>query len=197
MSTVLIVYYSRTGAVARLARQIARGVEEVTGSNARIRSVPPVSTVAEAVAAAVPDDGAPYIELDDLRSCDAIILGSPTRFGNMAAPMKYFLDGLGTEWANGTLVNKPAAVFTSSSTHHGGQESTLLTMMIPLLHQGCLITGLPFTIPTLSTTTSGGSPYGATHVAGTQNTTALTDDESLLSRALGKRVAEIAQKLHR
>ncbi len=168
MSDILIVYYSRTGHVAQLARLIARGVEEVPGMRARLRSVPPVAPITrDRAAPPVPDDGAPYATLADLRDCAGMILGSPTRFGNMAAPLKHFLDSTGAEWASGTLVGKPAAVFTSTGTMHGGQESTLLTMMLPLLHHGAVLVGLPFTEPALNTTRSGGTPYGASHVAGT------------------------------
>ena len=195
MQEILILYYSRNGAVASLARQIARGVEEVDGMSARLRTVPPVATVTQTAAQPVPDDGAPYVVHDDLAECAGLILGSPTRFGNMAAPLKHFIDGLGAEWASGTLVGKPAAVFTSTATMHGGQESTLLTMLLPLLHQGMLLVGIPYTEPVLSSTRSGGTPYGASHIAGTQDELPLTDDEKTLARALGRRVAQIASKL--
>ncbi|MBS0213683.1 MAG: NAD(P)H:quinone oxidoreductase [Proteobacteria bacterium] len=197
MPEILIVYYSRGGAVAALARQIARGVEEVPGMQARLRSVPPVAAVTTTAAPAVPEDGAPYVLTTDLDDCAGLILGSPTRFGNMAAPVKHFLDGLGAQWASGTLLDKPAAVFTSTSTMHGGQESTLLTMLIPLLHHGMLPVGIPFTESALNTTTSGGTPYGASHVAGVRNELPLSDDEKSLARALGRRVAGIAAKLAR
>ncbi|MBS0192636.1 MAG: NAD(P)H:quinone oxidoreductase [Proteobacteria bacterium] len=195
MPDILIVYYSRGGAVAALARQIARGVEEVAGMQARLRSVPPVAPVTQTAAPGVPEDGAPYVQASDLDDCAGLILGSPTRFGNMAAPVKYFLDGLGAQWASGTLVDKPAAVFTSTATMHGGQESTLLTMLIPLLHHGMLPVGIPFTESALNTTTSGGTPYGASHVAGARDELPLSEDEKMLARALGRRVARIAARL--
>lgn len=195
MSEILILYYSRGGSVAQLARHIARGVEEVPGMQARLRTVPPVAPVTETAAAPVPDDGAPYASKRDLAECSGIALGSPTRFGNMAAPMKHFIDGLGAEWASGTLVGKPACVFTSTATMHGGQESTLLTMMLPLLHHGMVLVGLPFTEAALSTTRSGGTPYGASHVAGGQDDPTPTDDEKQLARALGRRLADVARKL--
>jgi NAD(P)H dehydrogenase (quinone) len=194
MQEILILYYSRGGSVAALARQIARGVEEA-GLQARLRTVPSVAPVTQTAAAAVPEDGAPYVEKKDLRECAGLILGSPTRFGNMAAPVKYFIDTLGAEWASGTLAGKPAAVFTSTASMHGGQESTLLSMMTPLLHHGMLLVGIPFTEPALSTTQTGGTPYGASHVAGADDNAKLSADEIQLARALGKRVAEIAGKL--
>lgn len=195
MPEILVLYYSRGGSVARLARQIARGVGEVDGMQARLRTVPPVAPVTEIASPPEPEDGAPYVDKQDLRECAGLLVGSPTRFGNMAAPMKHFLDGLGAEWASGTLVGKPAGAFTSTATMHGGQESTLLTMLVPLLHHGCLIAGIPFTEPALSTTRSGGTPYGASHVAGPNNQPELTDEEAQLARALGKRVAQLAVKL--
>ncbi|HST28128.1 MAG TPA: NAD(P)H:quinone oxidoreductase [Rudaea sp.] len=195
MSEILIVYYSRNGSVAQLARHIARGVEEVPGMRARLRSVPPVAPVTQVAQPPEPAEGAPYATLADLRECAGIILGSPTRFGNMAAPLKHFLDSTGAEWASGTLVGKPAAMFTSTSTLHGGQETTPLSMMLPLLHHGALIVGIPFTEPEVNTTTTGGSPYGASHVAGTSGDRAISDDERTLARKLGRRVAEIAAKL--
>ena len=195
MHEILILYYSRGGSVARLARQIARGVESVDGLQARLRTVPPVAPVTAVAAPPEPDDGAPYVTLQDLHECTGLILGSPTRFGNMAAPLKHFLDGTGAEWFSGALAGKPAAVFTSSATQHGGQESTLLSMQIPLLHHGMLLVGLPFTDPRLSTTRSGGTPYGASHVAGADDDPALSEDEIHLARALGRRVAGIARKL--
>jgi NAD(P)H dehydrogenase (quinone) len=195
MSDVLIVYYSRTGNVAQLARHVARGVEEVPGMRARLRSVPPVAPITQTAAPPVPDEGAPYATLADLRDCAGIILGSPTRFGNMAAPLKHFLDSTGAEWASGTLVGKVGAAFTSTGTMHGGQESTLLTMLLPLLHHGAVIVGLPFTQPELNTTRGGGTPYGASHVAGTGADRELDDDERALARALGKRVATLAARL--
>lgn len=195
MPDILILYYSRNGAVASLARQIARGVGEVAGMQARLRTVPPVASITQTAAHPVPDEGAPYVEHRDLIECAGLILGSPTRFGNMAAPLKHFIDSLGAEWASGTLVGKPAAVFTSTATMHGGQESTLLSMMIPLLHQGMLLVGIPYTEPALTSTRSGGTPYGASHLAGAQDNLPLTDDEKTLARALGRRVAQIATKL--
>ncbi len=195
MADILILYYSRGGAVAALARQIARGVEAVEGMQARLRTVPPVAAVTQVVAPAVPDQGAPFVDLQDLESCAGLILGSPTRFGAMAAPLKQFIDGLGGLWAAGTLVDKPAAVFTSTATQHGGQESTLLSMLIPLLHHGMLPVGIPFTESALNTTTTGGTPYGASHVAGARDELALSEDEKTLARALGRRVARIAHRL--
>ena len=195
MPEILIVYYSRTGNVAQLARLVARGVEEVPGMRARLRSVPPVAPVTVTATPPVPEEGAPYATLDDLRECAGLILGSPTRFGNMAAPLKYFLDSTGAEWVSGTLVGKPAAAFTSTSTMHGGQESTLLTMLLPLLHHGALIVGLPFTEAALNATTTGGTPYGASHVAGVNADRALSEDSRILARTLGRRVATIAAKL--
>lgn len=194
MLEILVLYYSRTGSVAQLARQIARGVEE-GGCVARLRTVAAVATATSAPGPQVPAQGPPYVERADLDECAGIVLGSPTRFGNMAAPLKHFLDGTGAEWVSGSLVGKPAAVFTSTSTMHGGQESTLLSMMLPLLHHGALIVGLPFTEPLLNSTRSGGSPYGATHLAGIDSQLPLSDEEKALARALGRRVAEIARKL--
>ncbi|HTI95165.1 MAG TPA: NAD(P)H:quinone oxidoreductase [Rudaea sp.] len=195
MSEILIVYYSRNGSVAQLARHIARGVEEVPGMRARLRSVPPVAPVTQTAQPPEPAEGAPYATLADLRECAGIILGSPTRFGNMAAPLKHFLDSSGAEWASGALVGKPAAVFTSTSTLHGGQETTPVSMMLPLLHHGALIVGIPFTEPVLNSTSTGGTPYGASHVSGTSGDRAISDDERTLARKLGLRVAEIAAKL--
>ena len=195
MPEILIVYYSRNGSVAQLARHIARGVEEVPGMRARLRSVPPVAPVTQVALPPEPAEGAPYATLADLRECAGIILGSPTRFGNMAAPLKHYLDSSGAEWASGALVGKPAAMFTSTSTLHGGQESTLLSMLMPLLHHGALIVGIPFTEPEINTTTTGGTPYGASHVAGASGDRAISDDERTLARKLGRRVAEIAAKL--
>ncbi|KRA14449.1 MULTISPECIES: NAD(P)H:quinone oxidoreductase [unclassified Lysobacter] len=197
MTEVLVLYYSRGGSVARLARQIARGIGEVDGVQARLRTVPPVAAVTQTAAPPVPEDGAPYVESRDLVECAGLILGSPTRFGNMAAPVKHWLDGLGAEWASGTLVGKPAAVFTSTATQHGGQESTLLTMMVPLLHHGCVILGIPYTEPTLSSTRGGGTPYGASHVAGSQDDPQPSEDEAKLARVLGRRVAELVVKVSR
>ena len=195
MPEILVLYYSRGGSVARLARQIARGIGEVEGMAARLRTVPPVAPVTEVASPPEPEEGAPYVDKRDLRECAGLLLGSPTRFGNMAAPMKHFIDGLGSEWASGTLVGKPAAVFTSTATMHGGQESTLLTMMVPLLHHGCVIVGIPFTEPLLSSTRSGGTPYGASHLAGLNDAPEPSDDEAQLARALGRRVAMLAAKL--
>ncbi|WP_203322897.1 NAD(P)H:quinone oxidoreductase [Pseudoxanthomonas beigongshangi] len=195
MAEILVLYYSRGGSVARLARQIARGIGEVEGMAARLRTVPPVAPVTQQAAPPVPEEGAPYVEARDLAECAGLILGSPTRFGNMAAPLKHFIDGLGAEWASGTLVDKPAAVFTSTATQHGGQESTLLSMQLPLLHHGCVLVGIPFTETLLSTTRTGGSPYGASHVAGGSDDPVLSDDESALARALGRRVAHVARRL--
>ena len=197
MAEILVLYYSRGGSVARLARQLARGVEEVPGMQARLRTVPPVAAVTQQAAPPVPEDGAPYVQASDLDECAGLALGSPTRFGNMAAPMKHFIDGLGAQWASGTLAGKPAAVFTSTATQHGGQESTLLSMHLPLLHHGCVIAGIPFTEPLLSSTRSGGTPYGASHVAGAQDDPQPTDEEAVLARALGRRLAGIAARLAR
>ncbi|MGQ4660066.1 NAD(P)H:quinone oxidoreductase [Lysobacter sp. F6437] len=195
MPEILVLYYSRGGSVARLARHVARGIGEVEGMQARVRTVPPVAAVTQAAAPPVPEEGAPYVEARDLDECAGLLLGSPTRFGNMAAPLKHWLDGLGAQWASGTLVGKPAGVFTSTASMHGGQESTLLTMMVPLLHHGCLVLGIPFTEPLLSTTRGGGTPYGASHVAGASDDPQTSDDEAHLARALGRRVAMVAAKL--
>ena len=197
MPEILVLYYSRGGSVARLAKQVARGVGEVAGMSARLRTVPPVAVVTQVAAPPEPEEGAPYVHARDLEECAGLLIGSPTRFGNMAAPLKHFIDGLGAQWASGTLVDKPAGVFTSTATQHGGQESTLLSMQIPLLHHGCVIVGIPFTEPALSTTRGGGSPYGASHVAGGANDPQPSDEESVLARALGRRVAGIAQRLGR
>jgi len=196
MIEILVLYYSRNGAVARLARHIARGIEEA-GAGARLRTVPPVAPVTEVAAPPVPDEGAPFVERIDLEQCAGLLLGSPTRFGNMAAPLKHFLDSLGAEWVGGTLVGKPAGVFTATSTQHGGQESTLLSMMLPLLHHGAIVVGIPFTEAALNTTATGGTPYGASHVSGVDGDRAISDDEKLLARALGRRVAETAMRLQR
>ena len=195
MTEVLVLYYSRGGSVAALARQIARGVGEVAGVSARLRTVPPVAPQTETALPPVPESGAPYVTHDDLRECAALALGSPTRFGNMAAPLKHFIDGLGGEWAHGTLIGKPAGVFTSTATQHGGQESTLLSMMVPLLHHGCVIVGIPFSEPALSSTRTGGTPYGPSHVAGAQDDAQPSDDEAELARAFGRRLATLARRL--
>jgi NAD(P)H dehydrogenase (quinone) len=195
MAEVLVLYYSATGSVRELARAVARGVDSVEGMRARVRTVPKVAPVVERAEPAVPPEGAPYAEPRDLAECAGIALGSPTRFGNMAAPLKYFIDGLGAEWARGTLAGKPAAVFSSTATMHGGQETTLVSMMLPLLHHGMLIVGLPYTEPDLNSTASGGSPYGATHVSGTTNDRPVNDEETRLAFALGKRLAQVARKL--
>lgn len=195
MKEILVLYYSHRGSVRALAEEVARGVHSVPGVVARVRTVPRVSAVCEAVEDDVPADGPPYVEIRDLEECHGLLLGSPTRFGNMAAPMKYFIDGLAGAWVNGSLAGKPAAVFTSSGSLHGGQESTLLSMMLPLLHHGALIVGIPFLEPDLNTTRSGGTPYGASHVAGGDGNPRLTDEERRLAAALGRRVAELALKL--
>lgn len=192
---VLVLYYSHHGSVRELARHIAHGIEQVPGVTARLRTVPKVSAVCAATAPAVPNAGAPYVELRDLEECIALALGSPTRFGNMAAPLKYFLDTTSGIWLSGALSGKPAAVFTSSSSMHGGQESTLLSMMLPLLHHGMLIVGIPYTESALSSTREGGTPYGASHVSGNAGVTAASDDEKALAVALGRRLATAALKL--
>ena len=195
MSEILILYYSQGGAVRDMANLIARGVESVAGIKSRIRTVPKVSANCEMSEPEIPNSGDPYCELQDLEECIGVALGSPTRFGNMAAPMKYFLDGTTSLWLKGTLIGKPAAVFTSTGSMHGGNESTLLTMMLPLMHHGMLIVGLPYSEPTLSSTQSGGTPYGASHVGGSLNDKKITDDEKKLCIALGKRLSETALKL--
>ena len=193
---VLVLYYSRHGATARLAHQVARGVEEIPGCQAILRTVPPVSTITESTAPEIPENGPPYASQEDLAQCDALALGSPTRFGNMAAPLKYFLDQSSGLWLSGQLIGKPAGVFTSTASLHGGQESTLLSMMIPLLHHGMLILGLPYSESALSATRSGGTPYGPSHVAGSQGESELSEDEKVLAKALGRRLAETARKWH-
>ncbi|OWY37426.1 NAD(P)H:quinone oxidoreductase, type IV [Xenophilus sp. AP218F] len=197
MLDILVLYYSQHGATRELARLIARGVDSVPGCQARLRTVPKVSAVCEATEAAVPDAGAPYVEKQDLLDCAGLALGSPTRFGNMASAMKYFLDGTSGEWMQGALAGKPACVFTSSASLHGGQESTLLTMMIPLLHHGMVICGLPYSEAALLATQTGGTPYGVSHVAGAQNNRPISEDERALALAQGKRLAELAVKLAR
>ncbi len=195
MNEILVLYYSQGGAVRDMAQLIARGVESVPGASARIRTVPRVSANCEATEADIPPSGAPYAELIDLEQCSGVALGSPTRFGNMAAAMKYFLDGTAGLWLKGALVGKPGAVFTSTGSMHGGNESTLLTMMLPLLHHGMLIVGLPYSEPALSTTSTGGTPYGASHVGGSADDRPISEDERKLCLALGKRLAETASKL--
>jgi len=195
MSEILVLYYSRHGNVARMAELVARGVEEVDDYSARLRTVPAVSTVCEATEDTIPPQGAPYASHDDLRECAGLALGSPTRFGNMAAALKYFFDGTSDLWLSGTLAGRPAGVFTSTASLHGGQETTLLSMMLPLIHHGMLIMGLPYTEPELLSTTSGGTPYGASHVSGTDDKQPLTEEEKRLCRALGRRVAETARRL--
>jgi NAD(P)H dehydrogenase (quinone) len=197
MTEILVLYYSRHGNIARMAHILARGVEEVTNCQARVRTVPAVSSVCEAVADSIPADGPPYASLADLQECAGLALGSPTHFGNMAAPLKYFLDQTSGLWLSGALSGKPAALFTSSSSLHGGQESTLLSMMLPLLHHGMLITGIPYSENDLLTTRSGGTPYGASHVAGADSRTSVSEEEQRLCRALGRRLAEVSQKLTR
>lgn len=192
---ILVLYYSRHGATRKLAECIALGIESVPGCEARLRTVPQISTVTEATEALVPKSGAPYVELQDLEECQGLALGSPTRFGNMAAPLKYFLDGTSAQWLSGALSGKPACVFTSTGSLHGGQESTLLSMMLPLLHHGMLLMGLPYTEKNLMTTSSGGSPYGATHWSGISGELALTEETRELAIALGKRLALNAIKL--
>ena len=197
MHDILVLYYSHRGSVRALAERIARGIASVPGVQPRLRTVPRVSAVCEATAAAIPDAGAPYVEASDLDECIGLALGSPVRFGNMAAPMKYFWDNTLAAWQNGTLVGKPACIFTSSGSQHGGNEATLLSMSLPLMHHGMLVMGLPFTEPDLSHTLQGGTPYGASHVAGADGNPALSDSESRLAFAQGRRLANIALKLSR
>lgn len=194
---ILVLYYSRHGATRKLAELIAQGVESVPGAEARLRTVPAVSTVTEATAPGIPASGAPYVELQDLADCAGLAMGSPTRFGNMASAMKYFLDGTSADWLAGTLAGKPAAVFTSTGSLHGGQESTLLSMMIPLLHHGMLVMGLPYTQPELMTTATGGSPYGPTHWSGLDGDKPVSEDEKRLAIEAGRRLAETAARLWR
>lgn len=195
--TLLVLYYSRNGSTRTLAECIAQGIESVPGCDARLRTVPEVSTVTEATAPAIPNAGAPYVELADLEQCAGLAMGSPTRFGNMAAAMKYFWDGTGAQWHSGALCGKPACVFTSTGSLHGGQESTLLSMMLPLLHHGMLIQGLPYTHPELMTSASGGSPYGATHWSGADGCKTLSHDTRHLATALGQRLAATAKQLQK
>lgn len=195
MTDILVLYCSRNGATESLAREVCRGVDAVTGMASRLRTVPPVSAVSEAVESDIPDAGPPYATPQDLVECAGLVMGSPTRFGNMDASMKYFIDGTVAEWFGAAAVGKPAGVFTSTSSLHGGQESTLLTMAVPLIHHGMLYVGIPWTEGALSTTTTGGTPYGASHVSWNRSPDELSDDERVLAQALGKRVAEIAKKL--
>jgi NAD(P)H dehydrogenase (quinone) len=195
MNEILVLYYSRQGSTAALARQVCRGVEAVPGMQARLRTVAAVGITTERLDPSVPDEGPPYATHDDLVQCCGLVLGSPTRFGNMAAPVKFFLDGTSALWLSGALVGKPAAVFTSTQTLHGGQESTLLSMMVPLLHHGMYLVGLPFTEPGLTDTRSGGTPYGASHVAALSGHGELSESERELARALGTRVAALAARL--
>jgi len=197
MQEILILYYSQTGAVKQMANFVARGVEKVPQMGARLRTVPKISTVTQATEPAVPDAGAPYVEYGDLEQCAGLALGSPTRFGNMAAALKYFLDGTGGLWLKGTMSGKPASVFSSTGSMHGGQESTLLSMMLPLLHHGMLIVGVPYSEPELMSTRSGGTPYGPSHVAGANADQPISEDERRLCIALGTRLAETARKLSR
>jgi NAD(P)H dehydrogenase (quinone) len=195
VAEILVLFYSRKGATAELARQVCRGVESVAGARARLRTVPAVATVIEAPQPPVPAEGPPYATHEDLRECAGLVMGSPTRFGNMAAPLKFFLDGTSALWVSGALAGKPAGVFTSTQTLHGGQETTLLSMMLPLLHHGMYIVGLPYTDAALSTTRAGGSPYGASHFAGDDTQPRLSEEERTLAVHLGRRVAELAVKL--
>lgn len=193
---ILILYYSRHGSVSELAKHIARGVGFVAGIEARLRTVPSVSTVCESTSPSVPEDGAPYVTLEDLKQCSGLALGSPTRFGNMASPLKYFLDTTSALWLSGDLVDKPACVFTSSTSMHGGQETTLLSMMLPLLHHGMVLMGVPYTEPALNDTQTGGTPYGVTHVTGAENQILLSDEETILARKMGERLARLALNIH-
>jgi NAD(P)H dehydrogenase (quinone) len=195
MAEVLVLYYSRGGATAELARQVCRGIETVPGARARLRTVAPVAAVSEAAPQPVPERGAPYASLEDLKETDALVLGSPTRFGNMAAPLKYFLDGTAALWLSGALAGKPAGVFTSTQTMHGGQETTLVSMMLPLLHHGMILVGLPYTERALNETQRGGTPYGASHVSGGSTHAALSEEEKSLAQALGRRIAALTVQL--
>ncbi|MCS3903893.1 NAD(P)H dehydrogenase (quinone) [Methylohalomonas lacus] len=195
MTDILVLYYSRFGNTARMAREIAHGIESVDGARARVRTVAPVSTVCEATHDAIPEEGPPYADHNDLSECAGLALGSPTRFGNMAAPLKYFLDGTGDLWASGGLIDRPFTVFTSTASLHGGQETTLISMALPLIHHGMIYLGLPYSEPELTSTTSGGTPYGASHTAGGDSQQPLTDAERKLCRAQGKRLANTALKL--
>ncbi len=195
MSEILVLYYSSSGATAALAREVCTGVDSVAGSSSRLRTVPRISTVTEAVEDSIPESGPPYADPGDFAECDGLILGSPGRFGNMAAPLKYFVDSTLNEWLKGSAEGKPAGVFTSTGSLHGGQETTLLSMALPLVHHGMIFVGLPYSEEALSKTTSGGTPYGATHVTFNRDDDVLADEEKTLARALGARVASIAQKL--
>ena len=195
MPYVLVLYYSRGGATAQMAMEIARGIEQVTGIEARIRTVPAVSPATEQTEPDIPAEGALYCAMEDLQNCAGLVLGSPTRFGNMAAPLKHFIDSTSSLWLNGQLINKPAAAFTSTGSMHGGQETTLMTMLIPLLHHGMVVAGLPYSEDRLMSTQTGGTPYGASHVSGASGDNPISDDEKQLCQALGKRVASLAQTL--
>jgi NAD(P)H dehydrogenase (quinone) len=195
MSYILVLYYSRYGSVKNMAQQISRGVQSVKGIEVKVRTVPPVSPVCEKTQEDIPDSGDIYVSIEDLKNCSGLILGSPTRFGNMAAPLKYFIDQTSDLWLSGALIDKPAAVFTSTSSLHGGQETTLVSMMLPLIHQGMIMVGLPYSEQELVKTKSGGTPYGASHVAGEESNLPLTDDEISLCRALGARVAKLSKKI--
>ena len=195
MPDILVLFYSRHGATAEMAKQLARGVEQVEDVHARIRTVPPVSAECEAISPAVPNEGAPYATIDDLQECIGLALGSPTRFGNMAAPLKYFIDSTSALWLSGQLANKPATVFTSTSSMHGGQESTCLSMMLPLLHHGMILLGIPYSETELLTTKTGGTPYGASHLAGVDNDKPLSDEEIMLCQFQGKRLSTMARAL--
>lgn len=197
MGDILVLYYSRNGSTANMAKQVARGVEEIDGMQARLRTVPPVSATCEAVDDDIPGAGPPYVTIEDLKTCSGLALGSPTRFGNMAAPLKYFLDQTSALWMSGVLAGRPAGVFTSTATLHGGQETTLLSMMLPLMHHGMILLGVPYSEPELMSTTSGGTPYGPTHVAGADDDATLTPEEQALCRALGRRIAHTARALER
>ncbi len=195
MLKILVLYYSQNGSVLNLAREMAKGIDSVAGCEAVLRTVPKVSTVCEQIADSIPDSGAPYVSIEDLRECAGLAMGSPTRFGNMAAAMKYFLDGTSGVWLSGDLIGKPACVFTSSSSMHGGQESTLLTMMLPLLHQGMMVLGVPYSEADVGSTQTGGTPYGASHVSGSEGKNQLSPAEKRIAFAQGKRLAQTAAKL--
>ena len=195
MLKILVLYYSQNGSVLNLAREMAKGIDSVAGCEAVLRTVPKVSTVCEQIADSIPDSGAPYVSIEDLRECAGLAMGSPTRFGNMAAAMKYFLDGTSGVWLSGDLIGKPACVFTSSSSMHGGQESTLLTMMLPLLHQGMMVLGVPYSEADVGSTQTGGTPYGASHVSGSEGKNQLSPAEKRIAFAQGKRLAQTAAQL--